>query len=124
MPVENHPTVAVVEPHVARTYTSDGSGSAMDAVKWDSANNQVTPVTAAGDRIFGILKNTPESAGDEVTVCREGVLRSNIADAASAGDPLAPSGSANGELGTDGATAPSYRAEAELHEGELVAYLS
>lgn len=123
MPVENQPVIQVVEPFLAKTYTSDGSGSAGDAVKLDSANNQVTPTTASGDRIFGVLMDDAPAAGEEVTVFREGLLRANIASGATAGDPLAGTSTA-GQLGTDGSTAPDYRAEAELHDGELVAYLS
>lgn len=124
MAIERHPVTRVVEPAVTKTYETDGTGSAGDAVTLNGSG-QVTPTSASGDYIFGILADNPDGDG-EVAVHRQGIIYGNVAGSASAGDALAGSGTA-GQLAAAG-TAPDgtagYRAQAEMHDGELVVFLS
>lgn len=73
---------------ISVTRDSDGTGSAGDAVTYD-ANDQVTPVSAADDNIVGVLaENSPDSAGEDVSVVVFGPVIAN-ATSALAGDDVA-----------------------------------
>lgn len=80
----------------ALTLTSDGSGSQGDLVKYDGSG-QVTPTTANGDPVAGVLaEDSPGSAGDEVVVWVHGPVMLNADGSVSEGDVLQPSGTTNG----------------------------
>ena len=91
--------------HAGRSlpYVSDGTGEAGDAVTYDTTNDVVTVTTSSDDRVFGVLGETPEGDGDDVMVHRNGPVVANLGDV-QPGEPLAPSGTENGQLVTD----PNY----------------
>lgn len=77
----------------------NSSGSAGDAVKWDSSNDRVTPTTAAQDDVVGVLKeDSPSSAGDPASVHVHGPVVVNAGGSVVHGDVLDTSGSTNGRL--------------------------
>lgn len=85
----------LTEPGRKAPFTSDGTGSQGDLVKFD-ANGDVTPTTAAADDYIGVLHETPDAAGDTVTVVLGGVFAVTVDSAVSEGDILEPSGTTAG----------------------------
>lgn len=82
------------------TLPSDGSGSQGDVVKFN-ASAQVTPTTATGDAVAGVLaEDSPASAGDNVSVRLHGAVAVTADGAISAGDVVQPSGTTNGHVVT------------------------
>lgn len=74
------------------TLPSDGTGSAGDFVTFDSSD-QVTPVAASDDDIVGVLgDDSPDSAGEKLTVHVSGVVAGNVATGTSTGAILQPDG--------------------------------
>ena len=111
--------------HAGRSmpYVSDGTGEAGDAVTYDEANDVVTVTTAADDRVFGVLGETPEGNGDDVMVHRNGPVVANLGDV-NPGEALVPSDTTDGELVTDSTAEPNYRVEADVNmNGDLLAHL-
>lgn len=70
---------------------SDGSGSAGDFVTFN-ASGQVTPVSAAGDDIIGLLAQDSPAAGEDVSVHIQGAAVANVTSTIAAGDVIQPEG--------------------------------
>lgn len=88
----------VYQGSIVITRPSDGTGTAGDAVTWDGTG-QLTPVSAAADEVVGVLTDdSPDSAGDMVAVCVEGLAIANVDGAVAAGDVLQPEGTNAGRL--------------------------
>lgn len=90
--------------------TSDGNGSAGDAVEIDGSD-RVSPTDATGDDIYGILAQDMSnvSAGDEVSVCIFGPVAANAGGSVTKGDIVETSSTAgqlaqntNGKEATSG----------------------
>lgn len=80
------------------TRPSDGTGDAGDAVTWDGSGN-LTPVTAVGEEVAGILtENSPDAAGEMVALCVEGLAIANVDGAVALGNVLEPEGTTAGRL--------------------------
>lgn len=76
--------------------TSDGSGSAGDAVKIDGSD-KVTPTSAAGEDVYGILAEDSPSDGESVVVVVFGDVIGNAGGSVSKGD-IAVTGTTGGRL--------------------------
>lgn len=80
------------------TLPSDGTGEAGDAVTWN-ASGELTPVTAAADELAGVLTaNSPDSAGEKVSVCVHGLVMANVDGTVAMSDVLEPEGTNAGRL--------------------------
>lgn len=85
---------------------SDGTGVAGDFVTFNTSA-QVTPTSATGDQIVGVLSEDAPSAGDDVAVHVQGVVVGNVATGIAAGDWLSSSATAGQADATDGSTSGS-----------------
>lgn len=83
---------------ISVTETSDGNGSAGDAVEIDGSG-RVSPTDAAGDDVYGILATDMSgvSAGDEVDVVIFGPVVANAGGSVTKNDVL-QTGSTAGQL--------------------------
>lgn len=79
------------------TLESDGSGTAGQAVKFN-ASDQVTPVTASGDDLVGVLSEDAPAAGEDVSVVVFGPVIADATSGLSAGNVTQPEGTNNGRL--------------------------
>lgn len=79
---------------------SDGAGAGGDAVTLDGTG-QVTPVTAAGDDIYGVLAEDSPAAGETVLVTVFGLAVGNVDGAVTDNDVLEPEGTTAGRLASN-----------------------
>lgn len=79
---------------------SDGTGTAGDFVTFDGSG-QVTPVSAAGDDVIGVLAEDAPAAGEDVGVHLQGAVVANVAGTVTAGDVLEPDGTNAGRTTTN-----------------------
>lgn len=86
---------------VVATEETDGTGSKGDAVKLN-ASDQVTPTTAAGDDMYGVLAEnaSAKSAGDTVAVVIGGDVIANAGGGVTKGSLVTPSATA-GQLASN-----------------------
>lgn len=82
---------------VVRTETTDGSGSAGDAVTMTS-NGKVSQYTSDGDDFYGILAEDSGSDGDDVAVVIHGDVVANAGGSITVGDLIELDGSTNGRV--------------------------
>lgn len=73
--------------------TSDGTGSAGDAVK-DNGSGKVTTTGATGEDVYGILAEDSPSDGEEVRVVVFGPVTANLGGSVTQGDIVETSGTA------------------------------
>lgn len=90
---------AIVDNAVKITVPGGTSGTAGDAVKWDSSNDRVTQTTANDDDIFGVLaEDTGSSNDDPVNVWIQGLVVANAGGSVVQGNVLIADSSTNGRL--------------------------
>lgn len=82
---------------VVTTETTDGSGSAGDAVTMDS-NQKVSQVTSSGADLYGFLAEDSGSDGDDVEVIIHGDAVVNAGGSITAGDLVQVDGTTNGRV--------------------------
>lgn len=82
---------------VVRTETSDGTGSAGDAVTMDGSQ-KVSQYTSDGDDLYGFLVEDSPSDGEDVGVLIHGDVVANAGGSITAGDLIELDGSTNGRV--------------------------
>lgn len=82
---------------VVVTETSDGTGSAGDAVTQNS-NQKVSQYTSDGDDFYGVLAEDSPSDGEEVAVVVHGDVVVNAGGSITAGDLIELDGATNGRV--------------------------
>lgn len=102
--------------YVVRTETSDGTGSAGDAVTMDS-NQKVSQYTTDGDDFYGVLTEDSPSDGEDVSVLIHGDVVVNAGGSITAGDLIELDGSTNGRVVQNGSGT-----EVDVDEGGAATY--
>jgi hypothetical protein len=82
------------------TETSDGTGSAGDAVTKNSSD-KVTQIGSTGSDVYGILAEDSPSNGDEVSVIVFGPVAANVGSSVTSSD-IVISSSTGGQLAQEG----------------------